>query len=129
MTEVGQVAERLTLPSGLVLQNRLIKAAMAEKLAKNGQVTEQLEIPYQHWGRGGWGAIMTGNVMVDERYMGSPQDAAVHLGTTAEIEKWRGIASAIKAQGALAIMQINHPGRQSPVGAGSRGLFDKNVAP
>jgi 2,4-dienoyl-CoA reductase-like NADH-dependent reductase (Old Yellow Enzyme family) len=60
MIEVGQVAERLTLPSGLVLQNRLVKAAMAEKLAKNGQVTEQLEIPYQHWGRGGWGAIMTG---------------------------------------------------------------------
>ncbi|KAG9669912.1 FMN-linked oxidoreductase, partial [Aureobasidium melanogenum] len=129
MTKVGQVAEPLTLPSGLVLQNRLVKAAMAEKLGKKGQVTEQLEVPYQHWGRGGWGAIMTGNVMVDERYMGSPQDAAVHLGTTAETEKWRRIASAIKAQGALAIMQINHPGRQSPTGAGSRGLFDKNVAP
>ncbi|KAH0355974.1 FMN-linked oxidoreductase, partial [Aureobasidium melanogenum] len=133
MTEVGEVAERLTLPSGLVLQNRLVKAAMAEKLAKNGQVSEQLEKPYHLWGRGGWGAIMTGkhlwNVMVDERYMGSPQDAAVHLGTNAETEKWRRIASAIKAQGALAIMQINHPGRQSPVGAGSRGLLDKNIAP
>ncbi|KAH0337033.1 FMN-linked oxidoreductase, partial [Aureobasidium melanogenum] len=129
MTEVGEVAERLTLPSGLVLQNRLVKAAMAEKLAKNGQVSEQLEKPYQQWGRGGWGAIMTGNVMVDERYMGSPQDAAVHLGTNAETEKWRRIARAIKAQGALAIMQINHPGRQSPVGAGSRGFLDKNIAP
>lgn len=60
MTEVGEVAERLTLPSGLVLQNRLVKAAMAEKLAKNGQVSEQLEKPYQQWGRGEWGAIMTG---------------------------------------------------------------------
>ncbi|OKL58632.1 hypothetical protein UA08_06122 [Talaromyces atroroseus] len=26
-------------------------------------------------------------------------------------------------------MQINHPGRQSPLGAGSRGFFEKNIAP
>lgn len=67
--------------------------------------------------------------MVDEKYMGSPQHVAIQLRNTAEIEKWQRIASAIKAQGALAIMQINHPGRQSPVGAGSRSLWEKNIAP
>lgn len=67
--------------------------------------------------------------MVDEKYMGSPQHAAVQLRNTAEIEKWQRISSAIKAQGVLAIMQINHPGRQSPVGAGSRGLLENNIAP
>lgn len=145
MIEVGEVAAPLTLPSGLVLPNRLVKAAMAEQLAKNGQVSDKLERVYEKWGQGGWGVIMTGkqlhakqsedlryhpgNVMVDERYMGSPQDTAVGFGNTAETERWQRITKAIKAQGALAIMQINHPGRQSPVGAGSRGLLEKNIAP
>ncbi|KAK6002551.1 hypothetical protein QM012_001301 [Aureobasidium pullulans] len=102
---------------------------MAEQLAKNGQVSGKLEKVYEKWGHGNWGAIMTGNVMVDEKYMGSPQHAAIQVNDTAEIEKWQGIARAIKARGALAIMQINHPGRQSPVGAGSRGLLEKNIAP
>lgn len=60
MIGVGEVAAPLTLPSGLVLPNRLVKAAMAEQLAKNGQVSDRLERVYEQWGRGGWGAIMTG---------------------------------------------------------------------
>jgi 2,4-dienoyl-CoA reductase-like NADH-dependent reductase (Old Yellow Enzyme family) len=67
--------------------------------------------------------------MVDEKYMGSPQDTAIQQKSSAEIEKWHKISSGIKAQGALALMQINHPGRQSPAGAGSRGFLEKNVAP
>jgi len=67
--------------------------------------------------------------MVDEKYMGSPQDAFIQNNNPAEIEKWQKIASGIKSQGSLALMQINHPGRQSPAGAGSRGLLEKNVAP
>ncbi|KAI4756835.1 NADPH dehydrogenase [Aureobasidium sp. EXF-3400] len=118
---------------------------MAEQLAKNGQASSELVKVYEKWGQGGWGAIMTGkqlqrrcriktqrnpgNVMVDEKYMGSPQDTAIQHKSSAEIEKWNNIASGIKAQGALALMQINHPGRQSPAGAGSRGFLEKNVAP
>ena len=145
MNQIGEVATSLTLPSGLVLPNRLVKAAMAEQLAKNGQASSELVKVYEKWGQGGWGAIMTGkqlqrrcriktqrnpgNVMVDEKYMGSPQDTAIQHKSSAEIEKWNNIASGIKAQGALALMQINHPGRQSPAGAGSRSFLEKNVAP
>lgn len=67
--------------------------------------------------------------MVDEKYMGSPQDTAISQMNPAETEKWHAISNGIKAQGALALMQINHPGRQSPAGAGSRGFLEKNVGP
>jgi 2,4-dienoyl-CoA reductase-like NADH-dependent reductase (Old Yellow Enzyme family) len=60
MNNIGQVATPLTLPSGLVLPNRLVKAAMAEQLAKNGQASSDLVKVYEKWGEGGWGAIMTG---------------------------------------------------------------------
>jgi len=60
MNQIGEVATPLTLPSGLVLPNRLVKAAMAEQLAKNGQASSDLVQVYEKWGQGGWGAIMTG---------------------------------------------------------------------
>jgi 2,4-dienoyl-CoA reductase-like NADH-dependent reductase (Old Yellow Enzyme family) len=60
MDKIGEVATSLTLPSGLVLPNRLVKAAMAEQLAKNGQASSELVKVYEKWGQGGWGAIMTG---------------------------------------------------------------------
>jgi 2,4-dienoyl-CoA reductase-like NADH-dependent reductase (Old Yellow Enzyme family) len=60
MDKIGEVATSLTLPSGLVLPNRLVKAAMAEQLAKNGQASSELVKVYEKWGEGGWGAIMTG---------------------------------------------------------------------
>jgi 2,4-dienoyl-CoA reductase-like NADH-dependent reductase (Old Yellow Enzyme family) len=60
MNNIGEVAKSLTLPSGLVLPNRLVKAAMAEQLAKNGQASSDLVKVYEKWGEGGWGAIMTG---------------------------------------------------------------------
>ena len=60
MNNIGEVATSLTLPSGLVLPNRLVKAAMAEHLAKNGQASSELVKVYEKWGQGGWGAVMTG---------------------------------------------------------------------
>lgn len=60
MSEIGEVATSLILPSGLVLPNRLVKAAMAESLAKNGRAGPELVKVYEKWGQGEWGAIMTG---------------------------------------------------------------------
>lgn len=42
---------------------------------------------------------------------------------------WKPWAAACKSNGAKAIVQINHPGRQSPLGAGTRSYFAKNIAP
>jgi 2,4-dienoyl-CoA reductase-like NADH-dependent reductase (Old Yellow Enzyme family) len=73
--------------------------------------------------------------MIDPLYFGNPKDTAIIPAVRsksdegAAVAAWTTMAQHIKAHGSVAIMQINHPGRQSPPGAGSRGLLTKNVAP
>ena len=56
-----QIAQPLTLKSGLTLPNRLVKAALAEQLAgANHLPDERLQTLYKHWSTGGWGMILTG---------------------------------------------------------------------
>ena len=62
--------DKLTLPSGLVLPNRLAKAPMTENLAdRDNQPTERHERAYRRWAEGGAGLLITGNLMVDRRYL------------------------------------------------------------
>jgi 2,4-dienoyl-CoA reductase-like NADH-dependent reductase (Old Yellow Enzyme family) len=104
----------LTLASGAVLPNRLIKAAMSEILADlgTGAPTEGLVRIYERWGRSGAAALITGNVMIDRDATGEPGQVVVvddrHL---AMLRRW---AEAGRAGGASLWMQINHAGRQSP---------------
>ncbi|KAH8705253.1 FMN binding oxidoreductase [Talaromyces proteolyticus] len=125
------IAQPLTLKCGLELKNRLVKAAMAEMLGdKNGLPTETLNKVYAEWGRGGWGMILTGNVQVDVAFLGTSKDNTVNPNHKEElIRTWKSWAAACKQEGTPAIMQINHPGRQSPLGAGTKGIFTKNLAP
>lgn len=132
------LSKPLTLPSGLVLPNRLAKAAMAESMARDGQPTPAMRRAYGAWADGGWGMVLTGNVQVDERYLGQPADTALLDGREDEmLAAWTEWARACRGTSttttdrrpAAVLVQINHPGRQCPVGAGSRGLFAKSLAP
>ena len=65
---------------------------------------------YRYWAHGNLGMVITGNVMVDKGAMTGPGGVALEKDTDiAPFQKW---AKIIKSNGALAIMQINHPGRQ-----------------
>lgn len=56
-------AQPLTLPCGLTLSNRLVKAAMAENMAeRNGLPNDDFHLPYGAWAEGGWGLVITGTV-------------------------------------------------------------------
>lgn len=56
-----QTAQPLTLKCGLTLQNRLVKAAMAEALCGGQSLpNERIFALYKHWSEGGWGLIITG---------------------------------------------------------------------
>jgi 2,4-dienoyl-CoA reductase-like NADH-dependent reductase (Old Yellow Enzyme family) len=104
------------------------QAALAESMSpKDHQPGPQFENAYAKWGSGEWGGVLTGNVMVDERFCGSPGDLIIDK--SAPLEKWAALANAIKAEGTPALVQINHPGRQSPGGSGTRGFWDKAIAP
>jgi 2,4-dienoyl-CoA reductase-like NADH-dependent reductase (Old Yellow Enzyme family) len=45
------------------------------------------------------------------------------------LNAWRTYANTCQQNGTPAIAQICHPGRQSPRGAGDRGILDKSIAP
>ena len=100
-----------TLPCGVVVRNRLVKAAMEENMSSAGHLPgSALYTLYRYWAHGNLGMIITGNVMVDRASMTGPGGVALEKETPIEpFERW---AKIIKSNGALAVMQINHPGRQ-----------------
>ena len=64
------INEPLTLPSGLTVPNRLVKAAMTEGLADAHNVaTPKLATLYTRWANGGIGLQLTGNVQIDRRHL------------------------------------------------------------
>lgn len=123
MTGRDPLAAPLTLPCGTVLHNRLAKAAMSESLGgRSNGPTPRLDRLYAAWAAGGAALVITGNVMVDHRYLGEPRNVALdderHL---AALTTW---ADAGSAHGTQLWMQLNHPGRQTP-----RHLTRQPVAP
>ncbi|KAL2005374.1 hypothetical protein VTN00DRAFT_2585 [Thermoascus crustaceus] len=129
------LADPVKLPCGLVLPNRFVKAAMAEQLSPDGAPNEDFIQAYSRWAEGGWGALLTGNVHVDINHLGSPRDPAApgtsHGGEfdPEALAIWRRYADACQKHGTPGIVQVCHPGRQSPLGAGRRGFFAKSLAP
>lgn len=102
----------LTLPCGLVLPNRIMKAALSEGLAgRDHAPDERLERLFSTWSRGGYGLIITGNVMIDGSQLGEPGNVVIederHLDA---LSRW---AKSTKDAGVPTWVQINHPGRQA----------------
>lgn len=113
---MARINEPLNLPCGLVLPNRIAKAAMTEGLADpQNRATEAHNRLYQRWARGGAGLLITGNVLIDRRALERPGNVAIEgpqaPEAMARLSAW---AQAAKVGGGKVIMQINHAGRQSP---------------
>lgn len=111
-----QITRSLSLPNGAILKNRLCKAAMTEGLADPlNRATQRHATLYRRWGAGGAGLLLTGNVMVDRRYLERPGNVVIDGPQSPEqldgLKKWAGAA---RENGADIWMQISHAGRQSP---------------
>ncbi|TVY37004.1 NADH-dependent flavin oxidoreductase, partial [Lachnellula occidentalis] len=130
------LSEEIELPCGLRLPNRLCKAAMAENLApgpehKPNQKSVSL---YGQWADGGWGMLLTGNVQVSDLHLGGPGDVAIlsHASKSPSPETqeaWKSWAATCQRSGTPTIVQLCHPGRQSPAGISNRSFFAKAIAP
>ncbi|CRG84201.1 SH3 domain-containing protein PJ696,02 [Talaromyces islandicus] len=73
---------------------------------------------------------LPGNVQVDAAYLGAAQDHTVNPKREEDLlARWKAWAAVCTQNGTPTVMQINHPGRQSPLGAGSRSIFSKTIAP
>ncbi|MBA2951269.1 NADH:flavin oxidoreductase/NADH oxidase family protein [Streptomyces himalayensis] len=106
--------DHLTLPNGQVLPNRIMKSALSEALAdKRNAPDHRLEQLYRTWSRGGYGLIITGNVMVDRTQLGEPGNVVIEDDRDlAALTRW---AATTKDAGIPTWVQLNHPGRQSNV--------------
>lgn len=118
----------LTLRSGGTLPNRLMKSALSESLGTAaGAPTLRLDRLYARWAHGGYGLVVTGNVMVDHRQLGEPGNVIVederHLPA---LRRW---AATFERSPSLLWAQINHPGRQAnPLVARNRPVAPTAIA-
>lgn len=104
--------EPLPLPCGQVLPNRIMKAALSEALGDRTNAPDRrLERLFASWGSGGYGLVITGNVMVDRRQLGEPGNVVIEDERDLDaLSRW---AKATKDGGVPIWVQLNHPGRQS----------------
>ena len=73
-----QIADKLELPCGAEIKNRICKGAMTEGLADaQNRATSQHVNLYDRWSSGGAGILLTGNVQVDHRFLERPGNVVI----------------------------------------------------
>lgn len=108
------IEQTLTLPCGVVLENRLCKAAMTEGLAgADGIPGAALNRLYGLWSDGGAGLLLSGNVQIDRDHLERPGNVIVDrepdAATMTALKQW---AAAGTRAGNHFWAQISHAGRQ-----------------
>ncbi|KAK0529406.1 NADH-dependent flavin oxidoreductase [Tilletia horrida] len=121
--DVSVLGEPLKLPfSGKTAKNRFLKAAMTERQAtwdqhqveKRGVATESLVHLYDAWGHGGFGIILSGNLVVNPTDLEAAGNTilAKDLVGDGRVEEFKKVVKAAQSDGSLFIVQISHAGRQ-----------------
>ena len=117
----------LTLPNGVVIPNRICKAAMEENMAEYAQLPgQQLCTLYDKWAHGGAGLLLTGNVMVSPNALTGA--GGVVLDNNHNIDRFKQWAKQGTQNGTQLWMQISHPGRQLYANLGEQALSPSDVA-
>lgn len=111
--------------AGRTAPNRFLKAAMTERLSswdpqsfpERGVPSDNLINVYKRWGEGGFGVILTGNIMVAYDQLEAPGNPIIPPEAKTEpgdarFDAFKKMADASKAHGALVVGQVSHPGRQ-----------------
>ncbi len=108
------LSEHVDLPCGVRLKNRFSRSAMTEALAGRQDTPNKAhQALYARWSKGGMALQVTGNVMIDKRYLERPGNVVVEDETALDaLKDW---AVAAKSGGSQIWMQISHPGRQCPI--------------
>lgn len=140
--EFDVLAESIELPCGFRIENRLAKSALTEGLADDhNRVTPKHERLYGRWSRGGAGLLVTGNVMIDGRYLERPGNLVIDADAEAKgaMPGFEALARAGRSGGNAFFMQLNHPGRQvnrfvssepvAPSASGAVSMFGFFAAP
>tara|TARA_B100000513_G_C11894536_1_gene183493 strand:+ start:428 stop:1723 length:1296 start_codon:yes stop_codon:yes gene_type:complete len=108
--------DKITLPCGAQIKNRICKAAMTERIAFADNYTNQRHLNlYKKWAEGDIGILLTGNVQVDKNHLEGPANVCIEEDTYSEqlplLRKW---AEEGTKDNTHLWMQISHAGRQTP---------------
>ena len=126
MTSPSILQQPLTLPCGQVIPNRIIKGAMTEGVAdKNDHATTLHQTLYRTWSKGETGVLISGNIMVDKRYLERAGNVVVE--DESGFEQLKAWADATHEGSSLLWAQISHPGRQCPRMVSTKPLSASNV--
>lgn len=77
---------------------------------------------YRTWANAQYGLLLTGQVQIDIRFLSIAGDVVCHDKSLEEpaIGKWKEWAQIAQSNGTPCVVQLAHPGRMSPAGAGNR---------
>lgn len=108
------LGQPLRLPCGAVIPNRIGKSATQEGLATPlGHASALNKTLYRRWSEGGAGLLISGDVMVDYSHRERPGNIVIDdNGGEDDLREW---AAAGQVAGNQLWMQINQPGRQTPI--------------
>lgn len=118
------IGDKLKLPCGAVLPNRLAKSAMSENMARPVFYPgKEFATTYKSWVDGGTGLLISGNVMIDSRHLGEANNVVIEKGidNLSQLKEW---AKSSKNTDTHIWIQLNHPGKQTP-----KFLTDSPLAP
>lgn len=101
------------LERGIRIKNRFFKSALSEQLgdSDHGPRPELITL-FRRWAEGGSGLLVTGNVMIDRRFLGEPGN--VVLEDDRHREEFQAWAQSVAGHDTQLWMQLNHPGKQIP---------------
>lgn len=95
--------------------------ASADKVdvSSRGIPSPELVRLYETWGEGGWGQILTGNIMIDPAHLEGMGNTVIPVNEEGEtrfsgprFDGFAAMAAAAKKHGSLIVGQVSHPGRQ-----------------
>ncbi|MCC0025333.1 MAG: hypothetical protein H6874_14095 [Hyphomicrobiaceae bacterium] len=114
MADISRLAQPLTLPCGVTLPNRIVKAALTEGLSDGtNAANDRFVTLYRTWGGRGRDADH-GNVLLDRFHLERGGNLAVEgQQSNASLDKLAEMASAARAHSARIVVQLNHAGRQT----------------
>ena len=103
-----------TLPCGAVLKNRIAKAALTERLTSPDHLPSDQHLRlYDHWAKNGAGLLLTGNILVDRKYLESTRNVVIETDTIkTPFREW---TTQVKNYGNQFWAQLSHAGRQSSI--------------
>ena len=106
------INKKIQLPCGVYIDNRLVKAAMTERISnrKFEPTTDHFRL-YEAWSDTGAGLLITGNVTIDRIHIESAGNVCFDdEGMLPKLKKW---SAAGRKNGNHCWVQISHAGRQT----------------